>query len=168
MVLGQVLSLYLRPFSLFRPVSISLLQRRRNKPRAILSFRANRLETSALFWSVHSPLNQSSKEKHATQIALTRVAIRFHPEEESRMQVDLTFTKLGSSVFNEKRIVYIEVDDVNGNNYIRRPLPHVDFRELAARNVENVSRSAAGASATSQQVHCEIMDSKFGSRLEVR
>ena len=47
------------------------------------------------------------------------------------MQVDLTFANLGDSVFRENRIVYLAVDDINGKNYIRRPLPHVDFRELA-------------------------------------
>ena len=77
------------------------------------------------------PVESIKRRETARQIALTRVAIRFRPEEESQMQVDLTFTNLGSSVFNENRILYIEVDDINGKNYIRRPLPHVDFRELA-------------------------------------
>jgi hypothetical protein len=77
------------------------------------------------------PAKSVKRRQPSTQIGLTRAVIRFRPEEESEMQVDLTFANLGDSVFRENRIVYLAVDDINGKNYIRRPLPHVDFRELA-------------------------------------
>lgn len=65
------------------------------------------------------------------QIALDHALITFRPRDESRMHVELTFRNIGTSSPNSSRTVYIEFDDVAGKNYIRRPLPHVDFHQLA-------------------------------------
>lgn len=65
------------------------------------------------------------------EIALDHAAITFGLRDESRMQVKLTFSNIGGSTFPDVRTAYIEFDDPSGKNYIRRPLPHVDFREIA-------------------------------------
>jgi hypothetical protein len=47
------------------------------------------------------------------------------------MSIALTFTNLDSAKPSEARPVYLAIDDDSGKNYIRRVLPHVDFRTLA-------------------------------------
>jgi len=73
------------------------------------------------------------------KIALERVLITFDAAQESHMHVDLTFQNIGKTAFAEKRTVYIEFDDPAGRNYIRRPLPNVDFQKLAPRVAKTFS-----------------------------
>ena len=65
------------------------------------------------------------------RIVLTRARFSFEPSEESHMRVELTFQNAGSSSIGEARTAYLAVDDAEGRNYTRRPLPSVDFRKLA-------------------------------------
>lgn len=64
------------------------------------------------------------------RIALDRAAVRFSTGHDNYMHIDLTFRNAGKAAFTQARTVYIEFDDPTGQNYIRRPLPHVDFRAL--------------------------------------
>jgi hypothetical protein len=73
------------------------------------------------------------------QIALTRALISFENNHDSYMHIDLTFQNLGKAAFPESRTVYIEFDDPAGQNFIRRPLPHVDFRKLAPGETKTFS-----------------------------
>lgn len=74
---------------------------------------------------------QFSDRGDMPRIALDRAVITFRPRDESRMQVKLTFRNIGKRSLKERRSVYIEFDDIAGKNYIRRPLHHVDLRQLA-------------------------------------
>jgi hypothetical protein len=47
------------------------------------------------------------------------------------MRVELTFSNAGAAKMAEVRQMYLAVDDAEGHNYIRRPLPHADLRRLA-------------------------------------
>jgi len=64
------------------------------------------------------------------RLLLDRFVVSFEATEESQMRVSLTFTNDGTSPISEGRTVYLAVDDPAGHNYIRRALPHVDFRKI--------------------------------------
>ena len=65
------------------------------------------------------------------RIALNHAAFSFKTRHDNWMSVSLWFTNLNSAKPSESRPVYLAIDDDSGHNYIRRVLPHVDFRSLA-------------------------------------
>jgi len=73
---------------------------------------------------------RTPEEQKGPRILLNHALITFEPAHESRMHIELTFTNKGSMALAEARTVYIEFDDEAGENHIRRPLPHVDFKKL--------------------------------------
>jgi hypothetical protein len=73
------------------------------------------------------------------QIALDHAMISFNAKAESYMHIDLTFRNIGKRPFTEIRTVYIEFDDEAGQNYIRRPLPHVAFQSLTSGETKTFS-----------------------------
>jgi hypothetical protein len=78
--------------------------------------------------------SDSSKDKPAAgepRIALNHAAFSFKTKHDNWMSIALTFTNLDSAKPSEARPVYLAIDDDSGKNYIRRVLPHVDFRTLA-------------------------------------
>jgi hypothetical protein len=66
------------------------------------------------------------------RIALNHAALSFKAKHDSWTSIELTFTKLDTAPVSEPRLVYLAVDDDSGHNFIRRVLPKVDFRSLAA------------------------------------
>jgi hypothetical protein len=64
------------------------------------------------------------------RIILDRAKLWFRAKDDSHMRIELTFTNRGARAISEARTVYIEIDDKSGQNYIRRPLPTVDFKKL--------------------------------------
>ena len=46
------------------------------------------------------------------------------------MHVELTFSNESDAKIEEKRRIYLALDDAKGQNHMRRPLPHVDFTKL--------------------------------------
>jgi hypothetical protein len=71
-----------------------------------------------------------SKGKIEPRIVLNRAVLTFKTHEENIMRVELTLTNEGTSSVSEARAVYLAIDDDAGKNYVRRPLPNIDFREL--------------------------------------
>lgn len=63
-------------------------------------------------------------------IAVNHAFFSFGTKEDNYMEVEFAFTNLTGSGISDKRDVYLEIDDAAGGNYIRRPLPVVDFRKL--------------------------------------
>jgi hypothetical protein len=72
-------------------------------------------------------------------ISLDRATIHFSTGRDNYMHIDLTFRNAGKAAFTDARTLYIEFDDPTGQNYIRRPLPHVDFRALAPGETKTFS-----------------------------
>lgn len=70
---------------------------------------------------------------HLTQpsIALDHAMLSFNTGEDSHMVVELTFANTGKVRISRNWIVYLAIDDEAGRNYVRRPLPGVDFRKIA-------------------------------------
>lgn len=71
-----------------------------------------------------------SAESASPRIAINRLSVSFQPKHESHMTLELTFTNMASTTLTEGRTVYFAIDDQAGQNHVRRPLPHVDFRAL--------------------------------------
>ena len=65
------------------------------------------------------------------RIVLNHAEFSFKTKHDNWMRVELTFSNAGAAKMAEARQVYLAVDDAEGHNYIRRPLPHVDLRSLA-------------------------------------
>jgi hypothetical protein len=61
---------------------------------------------------------------------LNRAVFSLEPKEESNMLVELTLTNESSGTISVRRTVYLAIDDEQGHNYVRRPLPSVDFLKL--------------------------------------
>jgi len=76
------------------------------------------------------PVKSANRDENGPQIALKHLMIKFRPDEESDMSVELKFENVSKTLLDERRTVYIELDDANRMNYIRRPLPSVDLREV--------------------------------------
>jgi hypothetical protein len=72
-----------------------------------------------------------ANDKNTPRIALNHAAFSFKTNNENRMKIELTFTNPGKNRFSETRSVYLAIDDDMGNNYVRRLLPHVDFRSVS-------------------------------------
>ena len=73
------------------------------------------------------------------EIALDHAVISFNANREGHMHIDLTFRNISKIPFTEARTVYIEFDDEAGQNYIRRPLPHVMLQGLAPGETKTFS-----------------------------
>jgi hypothetical protein len=77
------------------------------------------------------PSDVKSAAANEPRIALNHAAFSFKTKRDNWMSVTLTFTNLDTAKPSEARLVYLAIDDDSGHNYIRRVLPHVDFRTLA-------------------------------------
>jgi hypothetical protein len=73
---------------------------------------------------------QPSSLMEKAALALDHAKITFNAHDESIMHVGLTFRNVGGAAFTERRTVYIEFDDEGGRNFIRRPLPSVNFQQV--------------------------------------
>lgn len=71
-----------------------------------------------------------SHDKVEPHIALNRAVFSFKTNNESNMHIELTFTNQSTTRISVERTVYLAIDDDNGQNHLRRPLPHVDYRRL--------------------------------------
>jgi len=78
----------------------------------------------------YSATATAPRENSTPRVALNRVVISFKPSSESHMHVELTFSNESDAKIEEKRTIYIALDDAKGQNHMRRPLPHVDFTKL--------------------------------------
>jgi hypothetical protein len=65
------------------------------------------------------------------RVVLNDAFLSFKTRDDNYMHVDLTFTNAGKNAVSDALPVYLSIDDDAGNNYVRRLLPHVDFRSLA-------------------------------------
>jgi hypothetical protein len=65
------------------------------------------------------------------RVVLNEAVLSFKTGNESYLHVELTFTNEGADSISDDRSVYIAIDDDSGRNYVRRLLPHIDFRNLA-------------------------------------
>jgi hypothetical protein len=70
------------------------------------------------------------QESTTPRVALNRAVISFAQWSDSHMHVELTFTNHTNAKIAEKRTIYLAFDDAEGENHMRRPLPHVDFTKL--------------------------------------
>jgi hypothetical protein len=68
--------------------------------------------------------------RSSPRVLLNRAVISFSPSEDGHMDVELTFTNESGSKITARRTVYLAIDGENGENHMRRPLPHADFTEL--------------------------------------
>lgn len=64
------------------------------------------------------------------RIVLNDAVLSFKTRDDNYMHVILTFTNDGKTTISDAHPVYLAIDDEMGNNYVRRLLPHVDFRTL--------------------------------------
>jgi hypothetical protein len=64
------------------------------------------------------------------RIVLNDATLSFKTRDDNYMHVVLTFTNDGKNAVADLHPVYLAIDDEAGNNYVRRLLPHVDFRSL--------------------------------------
>jgi hypothetical protein len=72
----------------------------------------------------------ASTGRYAPRIVLNRAVLSLEPKEESDMVAELTFTNESPGPMSARRPVYLAIDDDQGRNYVRRPLPNVDFSKL--------------------------------------
>lgn len=77
-----------------------------------------------------SPAADSGSDQEP-RVVLNDAFLSFKTRDDNYMHVDLTFTNGGKNAISAALPVYLSIDDDAGNNYIRRLLPHVDFRSLA-------------------------------------
>src|SRR6266852_273166 len=68
--------------------------------------------------------------KRDLSVALNRASLSLKTDDANDMQVELTFTNIGSAPISDALTVYLAIDDDKANNYVRRTLPSVDFRKL--------------------------------------
>jgi hypothetical protein len=71
-----------------------------------------------------------SKDRQEPWIVLDRFTASFNARRASQMHLELTFTNGGRTRVSDARVIYLEMDDDAGSNYVRRILPQVDFRKL--------------------------------------
>jgi hypothetical protein len=69
-------------------------------------------------------------KKNEPVIVLNHATISFEANHESHFHVELTFTQRGATRFAVERPGYLAINDESGQNYVRRVLPHLDFRKL--------------------------------------
>lgn len=68
--------------------------------------------------------------RYAPRVVLNRAVLSLEPQEESNMLVELTFKNESKVPISTHRTLYLAIDDDQGHNYVRRPLPNVDFSKL--------------------------------------
>jgi hypothetical protein len=64
------------------------------------------------------------------RVVLIDAVLSFKTRDDNYMHVVLTFTNDDKTAISDAHPVYLAIDDEAGNNYVRRLLPHVDFRSL--------------------------------------
>ncbi len=69
-------------------------------------------------------------KKNDPAIALKHASISFEPNHESHLHVELTFIQHGTMRFVADQPCYLAINGASGENYVRRVLPHLDFRKL--------------------------------------
>jgi hypothetical protein len=79
----------------------------------------------------YSPAPNGAAQIAGPPIAVNHASFIFDTDQDSRMKIGLTITNRGPDAIAEARIVYIAIDGVDGKNYLRRPLPHVDLSKIA-------------------------------------
>lgn len=60
-------------------------------------------------------------------LRLIHVSLSFEVKGENYMSLSLQIANDAAVRLAERRTAFIEIDDTNGNNYLRRPLPHTDL-----------------------------------------
>jgi hypothetical protein len=68
--------------------------------------------------------------RYVPRIVLNRAVLSLEPHEESNMLVELTFTNESAGLISTGHTLYLAIDDDQGRNYVRRPLPDFDFSKL--------------------------------------
>lgn len=68
--------------------------------------------------------------RHDLGVALNSARLSLKTDEINDMSVELTFTQISRVPIPDTLTVYLAIDD-EVTNYVRRPLPGVDFRKLA-------------------------------------
>jgi hypothetical protein len=71
-----------------------------------------------------------SYNQDAPRIILNRAVLSFNPKSESHMLVELTLSNDSARQISGRHAVYLAIDGDDGRNYVRRPLPSVDFSIL--------------------------------------
>jgi hypothetical protein len=73
---------------------------------------------------------ETVSKKSEPVIVLNHASISFEANHESLLHVELTFTQRGTTHFVADRPGYLAINGESGENYVRRVLPHLDFRKL--------------------------------------
>jgi hypothetical protein len=73
---------------------------------------------------------RESPQPSTSHFRLVHSSLVFSVKSESYMQLSLTITNDDAGQLEEKRPVFLVIDDAKGMNYLRRPLPHVDLVAL--------------------------------------
>jgi hypothetical protein len=73
----------------------------------------------------------AEEHKAAPRIVLNHAMLKFKTDDENYMRIELTFTNQGAMRVADAQVAYLAIDGDSGQNYLRRVLPHVDFRRLA-------------------------------------
>jgi hypothetical protein len=76
---------------------------------------------------------------YAPRVVLNRAVLSLEPQGESNMLVELTFKNESRVPISTHRTVYLAIDDDQGRNYVRRPLPNVDFSKLKTGELQTFS-----------------------------
>ncbi len=85
------------------------------------------------------------------------------------MRVELTFTNGTKARIADHRTLYLSIDGQGGENYIRRPLPGVDFtklepgRPMSFQEVLPVAKLRAGQYIVSLWIPSTVASLKFDS-----
>jgi hypothetical protein len=77
-----------------------------------------------------SPVTGAESDRQP-RVVINDASLSFETGEENYMRVGLTLTNGGKNAISDAHPVYLAIDDEAGSNYIRRLLPHIDFRNLA-------------------------------------
>lgn len=103
------------------------------------------------------------------RIILNRALISLTPSEEGLMRVELTFTNGTKARISGHRTLYLSIDGEGGENYIRRPLPGVDFtklkpgRPVSFQEAIPVAKLRAGPYIVSLWIPSTVASLKFDS-----
>jgi hypothetical protein len=73
---------------------------------------------------------RESPQPGTSHFRLVHSSLLFSVKSESYMQISLTITNDDAPQLEEKRPVFLVIDDAKGMNYLRRSLPHVDLAAL--------------------------------------
>ncbi len=64
------------------------------------------------------------------RVVLDHALVSFKTKHDNYMRLELTFRNAGPNQVSEARVIYLQIDDDDGHNCMRRILPAVDFRKL--------------------------------------